>query len=104
MTEISSLITLLRQSVTIECLCPPWDVYLFGSSLSGLRVGSDVDLVLVYKCGDEAMARRFRVIATRRAWDILNLQLDVTLLSENEEESVSFVSREGAARILGSSE
>lgn len=104
MTEMNSLIILLRQIVKSECLDSPWSLFLFGSSCDGLREGSDVDLLLVYKSGDEEAARKFRVSACRRAWGISKLQLDITLLSKEEEKSVDFVSRERATRILCSSE
>lgn len=104
--EVNSLITLLREIAIAEPLNPPWDLFLFGSSNGRDRidVDSDVDLILVYMCGDEEEARKFRLRACRRAWDILKMQLDITLLSKEEEKDVNFVSAEGAARILGSSE
>ncbi|WP_443079800.1 nucleotidyltransferase domain-containing protein [Streptomyces sp. P9-A4] len=104
MTEMNSLITLLRQIAKNDHLGIPWSLSLFGSSRSGPRTGSDIDLILVYKPGNEEMARKFRADACREAWNVLKLQLDVTLLNEEEEESLSFVSKEGAIRILESSE
>ncbi|MFE9330968.1 nucleotidyltransferase domain-containing protein [Streptomyces sp. NPDC006925] len=100
---MTSFITLLRRTAISESLNSPWDVYLFGSSHRELGAGSDVDIILVYKPGDEEMARRFRVTAYRRVWESFELQLDVTLLNREEEEAVGFVSREGATRILGNS-
>lgn len=104
MTEMNSLITLLRRIATSERLDSPWVLFSFGSSRDGPRAGSDVDLILVYKCGDEGAARKFRISACRRALDVLKLQLDITLLSKEEEKAVGFVSREGATRILSSNE
>lgn len=98
------MITLLRETASSEFLDSFWVVYLFGSSRGGLRAGSDVDLILVYECGREEVARRFRVSACRRAWDAYGVQLDITLLNKEEEEDVGFIAREGAVPILGSSE
>ncbi|MFH9671475.1 nucleotidyltransferase domain-containing protein [Streptomyces sp. NPDC017405] len=102
MTEINSLTTLLHQIAKSENLNPPWGLFLFGSSRSDFRAESDVDLLLVYRCGDEGRARRFRVDACKKAWGLLKLQLDITLLSKEEEEAVRFISRERAKLILTS--
>ncbi|MEV7847229.1 nucleotidyltransferase domain-containing protein [Streptomyces cyaneofuscatus] len=99
-----SLITLLRETASSEFSDSFWGVYLFGSARGVLRAGSDVDLLLVYGCGREEMARRFRVNACRRAWDAAGVQLDVTLLNKEEEEDVGFVAMERAVLILGSRE
>lgn len=104
MTEMTSLVTLLRQIATSERLDSPWSLFSFGSSHGSPRADSDVDLLLVYRCGDEEAARKFRVNAYRRAWGTFKLPLDITLLSQEEEKSLDFVSREGATRILHSSE
>lgn len=103
MTEINSLTILLHRIAKSENLNPPWGLFLFGSSRDKFRAESDVDLLLVYRCGDEGKARRFRVEACRRAWSLLKLQLDITLLSGEEEEAVHFISMERATQILSSS-
>ncbi|MEV7856467.1 nucleotidyltransferase domain-containing protein [Streptomyces sp. NPDC088183] len=104
MMDMRSLITLLRETASSEFLDSFWFVYLFGSARGGLRADSDVDLIFVYECGREEMARRFRLNACRRAWDAYGVQLDITLLNKEEEEDIGFVARERAVLILGSSE
>lgn len=70
------------------------DVYLFGSILKADTVVSDVDVLIVYRPSDDVDSFKNAIAPLT-----FRLPLDVTYMSEAEEQEFNFIREQGAKRL-----
>lgn len=105
MMEKSLLITNLKQGIQLYCEEKWLDkirIYLFGSSINGVKYNHDIDIIIVY---NKEHIKGSDIIKLRR--DIFNYWkihfdsiLDINVFSNNEEKELRFIKRTKAEEIL----
>lgn len=99
------MITNLKQGMLLYCQKEWLDkikLYLFGSSINGVKYNQDIDIIVVYnkdyiKIEDIIKLRRDLFKYWREHFDII---LDMSLLSNDEEKELRFIKRTRAELVL----